>query len=146
MPAPRVSGVPIVSSGGALRGNVVLDRIAAAPVPPHDELAAPAPHDGNIDRQNEKPDRNHPEADDREEAYESERHKQDTDADANRLRLRQVEMSIGKRDFGAAHVREFGLVLWQGPPQIGMEGSGRKLGRLSRVGKAGPLKRGKHLL
>ena len=76
-------------------------------MPPHGKLAAPAPHDGNIHREHEQPERDHPEADDGKEADEAEGDEQDAEADADRLRLRQMEMTIGETDLGG-HARSFG--------------------------------------
>jgi hypothetical protein len=68
-------------------------------MPPQGELAAPAPHDGDIDREHEKPERDHPEAEHRQEAEQPARDEQDAEPDADRLRLRQVPMAVEEADF-----------------------------------------------
>jgi len=75
-------------------------------MPPDGELTTPAPHDRNIHREHEQPERDHPEADDGKEADEAEGDQQNAEADADRLRLRQMEMTIGEADLGG-HARTF---------------------------------------
>ena len=70
-------------------------------MPPHGELTAPAPHDGEIDREHEKPKRDHPKAEHGEEADETANHEQNAEPDADRLRLRQVPVALKMRTLGA---------------------------------------------
>ena len=81
--------------------------IASAAMPPHRKLAPPATHDGNVDREHEQAEGDHPEAQDRKEAQEAAGHEQDAEADADRLRLRQVEIAVGEANLGG-HDRSFG--------------------------------------
>ena len=48
-------------------------------MPPHGELAPPAPHHGYVDREHEKPERDHPEAEHGQEAEQPARHQQDAE-------------------------------------------------------------------
>ena len=69
-------------------------------MPPDGELTAPAAHDGQIDREYEKPKRDHPKAEHGEEADETANHEQNAEPDADRLRLRQVPVTVEEADFG----------------------------------------------
>ena len=111
-------------------------------MPPDNELASPASHDRNVYGKNEEADRDHPKADNRQEADKTKGHKQNADADANRLRLRQMKVALGKPDLGTSHaVAGWGLDLWRGLPHIGMHRAGRKLGGMPRRrGAEEPLK------
>ena len=94
-------------SAGLLVGRLlVLDSVhlavlAFAAMPPHGELAAPAPHDGEIDREHEKPKRDHPKAEHGQEADETANHEQNAEPDADRLRLRQVPVALKRRTLWA---------------------------------------------
>ena len=76
-------------------------------MPPHGELAAPAPHYRQIDRQHEKPERDHPEAEHGQEAEQAAGDEQNAEPDADRLRLRQVPVAIEQADF-VGHPRRLG--------------------------------------
>ena len=138
----------LLSAGLLVRRLLVLDSVhlavlAFAAMPPHGELAAPAAHDGEIDREHEKPKRDHPKAEHGEEADETANHEQNAEPDADRLRLRQVPVALKMRTLGAIgfwpwwrvrpdirampvcrnpprrrarrHVRGIGAKLWKGP-------------------------------
>ena len=81
--------------------------VLAVAMPPHGELAAPAPHDGNVHREHEQSEWDHPESDDGKETDEAASHKQNAEADTDRLRLGQVKMTVGEADLGG-HGRTFG--------------------------------------
>jgi hypothetical protein len=68
-------------------------------MPPHGHLAAPAPDDGDVDRQHEQPERDHPEAEHGQEAEQTAGDEKDTETDADRLRFRQMPMAVQKPDF-----------------------------------------------
>ena len=74
-------------------------RLAFAAMPPYSELAAPAPHHRQIDRQHEKPERDHPEAEHGQEAEQAAGDQQNAEPDADRLQLRQLPVAIEQADF-----------------------------------------------
>src|SRR6476620_10877688 len=99
-------------SGGVVRrrdgpGRLARIAILLSAMPPHRKLAPPATHDGNVDREHEQAEGDHPESQDRKEAQEAARHEQNAEADADRLRLRQVEIAVGEANLGG-HDRSFG--------------------------------------
>ena len=53
-------------------------------MPPHGHLAAPAPDDGDVDRENEEAEREHPEAEHGQEAEQTAGNQHDAKADADR--------------------------------------------------------------
>src|SRR3990170_4919504 len=63
-------------------------------VPPDGELTPPAPHDGEIDREHEEPERDHPETEHGKEAHEPSGDKQDAEAHPDGPRLRQMPVAI----------------------------------------------------
>jgi len=75
-------------------------------MPPDRKPAAPSPHVGNVDRKHEQAERDHPEAEHGQEAHEPSGQEQDAETDAQRFRLRQLEMAIGEADL-VGHARAF---------------------------------------
>jgi hypothetical protein len=69
-------------------------------MPPHSELTTPAADDGNVDREHEKPERDHPEAEHRQEPKQTQGDEQDAEPDADRLRFRQMPMGVEDADSG----------------------------------------------
>jgi hypothetical protein len=69
-------------------------------MPPHSELTTPAADDGNVDREHEKPERDHPEAEHRQEPKQTQGDEQDAEPDADRLRFRQMPMAVEDADSG----------------------------------------------
>jgi hypothetical protein len=72
-------------------------------MPPHRHLPPPASHDGNVDREHEKAERQHPEAEHRQEAEQAAGHEHDTEADADRSRFWQTPMAVEQADFMGHH-------------------------------------------
>ena len=64
------------------------------------EPAAPAPYCGDIDRQNDKPQGDHPEAQDRQETHKTEEDKNDANQDPQQAASRQFESPPGDFDLG----------------------------------------------
>lgn len=62
-----------------------LARLLAVAMPPDRKLAAPSPHDGNINREHEQAERDHPEANHRQEADQPSRHEQEAKTNAQPL-------------------------------------------------------------
>src|SRR6185312_12716548 len=80
---------------GARLGFIVLP----VAMPPHGELTTPAADDGNVDREHEKPERDHPEAEHRQEPKQAQGDEQDAEPDADQLRFWQMPMAVEDADF-----------------------------------------------
>jgi len=78
--------------------------LAFPAMPPHGELTPPAPYDGDVDREHEKSERDHPESEHGQKAEQAAGHEHDTEADADRLRLRQMPVAVEKADL-VSHAR-----------------------------------------
>jgi hypothetical protein len=94
--------VHLVAPGALDRGLGPISDLAIA-MPPQRKLAAPAADDGNIHGEDEEPEGDHPKPDHGEKADETAGNKQDADAKADWLRLRQVELAIGEADLLLGH-------------------------------------------
>jgi hypothetical protein len=105
---------------GALRRCLGPISLLAVAMPPQRKLAAPAADDGNIHGEDEEAEGDHPKPDHGEKADETAGNKQDADAKADRLRLRQVELAIGEADLLLGHGD-----LSAGRHHIGMAADGR---------------------
>jgi hypothetical protein len=71
---------------------------AALAVPPHCDLAAPAPDDGDVDGEHEEPERDHPEAEYGQKAEQAACHEHDAEPDADRARLGQMPVAVEQAD------------------------------------------------
>src|SRR5262245_65159439 len=98
-----------------LGGLALLALLALPAVPPDGELAAPAPHDGKVDRQHEQPERDHPEAEHGQEPDKTADDEENADADADRFRLRQMPLAIEDANLVGHGFRATGLT----KPEIG---------------------------
>ena len=81
-------------------------------MPPYGASATPTPDHGELVGQNQKADRNHPEAEDRKEAEQPAKHEGAAQSDAGPTRARKVKIASQQRDLSprrlerlAIHVR-----------------------------------------
>jgi len=93
------SAVPIavsVADLGSKGGIIGLQPLSDT----HLELAAPAPYRGDIDRQHQQAQGDHPEAQDRQETHQAQKDKNDADYDPKQAAFRQFESPPGNFDLG----------------------------------------------
>ena len=85
-----------VAKFGSNGGIVVLQPLTDA----HLELPTPAPYPGDIDRQNDQAQRDHPEAQDRQETHKAQENKSHANGDPKQAAFRQLESPPGNFDLG----------------------------------------------
>lgn len=89
--------LPIAISRG--RGHVESPRHARITrVDPHGEPPPPAPHRGNIDRQHDQPERQHPQAEHRKEGEETAENQQNPDTNTQKRAVRQRHLPAKKME------------------------------------------------